>query len=1183
MSNLPDYQTLELLIGAATPAGYPLTITQSPAGEATAHCRLDPADGELGDALAAVAAHKVDADFLTQVGTFLFEELFCGEIGQIYRTSLGMVRSQGHRLRVRLRIEPPELASLPWELLHDAQEEQSFAISPEVALVRYVPMRLPVRPSAVTLPLRLLVVLASPIDQPGLDVTTERRHIEEALQERVAKGEVQVTFLEAATVANLQQALRTVQPHIFHFVGHGIFDGERAQLVLEDEEDRSVLIDERIFRELFAGSSETRVAVLNACQTGRTSTVEPLVGLAPRLLQRQLSAVVAMQYAITDQAGLIFAREFYRSLAVGLPVDAAVDEARRGIWLELGAEQSEWAAPALFMRAADGQLFAVEKKAPTVSAVHPPPEPIMPPDTSTFVGRETELRYYAEQLTAHNLAVIIGMPGVGKTSLAAKLVQQEAQRQKAFWHSFRPEEGLDILVWKLAAFLAWQERPALWELLQGIVQGGGQLPPLDVLLDYLFQMLRHETYLICLDDFHYVDQDPLMELFAEHTMPLLQQGELTLVLTSHRVPDFARNLGIQPLAGMSRIDMARLLTTRGLILHDVLAEELYRHTEGNAEFLTISINALQGAKEPAQLIAQLTQADNIQHYLLNELDATLSEEERSVESTVAVLGSPSTRDAIEVTSDSGNLIRPLSALAERFLLTTWQEARVRTYGQHTILRDFYYDLLSRRQRQKLHHQAALYYEQEEKDRLKAAQHYFHAGDQMRCAQLITHDTQQFIDQGHTLIIRNLLEGLDAEQFDDLTWSLITITRGEVYRFLRQSEMAQRSFQDALARLKRSPDGPDKRRHEARACRGMGDVLAREAPAAALQWLQTGLELLNDSDVIETAYLLTILSYVLTSLGKFSEALHALEQALQYLPDSARERRAGVLLNQGIIYYNISNTEEARACWLHALELSQQSSNRRRMITLWINLGWLDFDSGHWNDALSQGEKALAAAKELGAVDSQAIALNLLGYLQMNLGHDELALAHATAEIELTEQHTLQQYKIDAQTLLAELHLRRKEPMLAAPLLTEAEQLAVNLQFKHCLPDLYRGWALFKLAIDDAPAALAYAERAVAIAQELSMPRDIGMSLRILGQAQLANQQTSDTDDSFTQSLSLLSTHMPFEAARTQAAWGEALLTMGQVADAIPLLDQAYRLFAELDAQRERMAVYPLLQQALQEN
>ena len=37
-----DYQTFELLVGARAADGYPVTITQAPAGEAGGACRLDP-------------------------------------------------------------------------------------------------------------------------------------------------------------------------------------------------------------------------------------------------------------------------------------------------------------------------------------------------------------------------------------------------------------------------------------------------------------------------------------------------------------------------------------------------------------------------------------------------------------------------------------------------------------------------------------------------------------------------------------------------------------------------------------------------------------------------------------------------------------------------------------------------------------------------------------------------------------------------------------------------------------------------------------------------------------------------------------------------------------------------------------------------------------------------------------
>lgn len=65
-----------------------------------------------------------------------------------------------------------------------------------------------------------------------------------------------------------------------------------------------------------------------------------------------------MQYAITDRAAIEFAQMFYESLADGLPIDAAVSEARKAISVGL-ANSLEWGTPVLHLRAADGVLFAV--------------------------------------------------------------------------------------------------------------------------------------------------------------------------------------------------------------------------------------------------------------------------------------------------------------------------------------------------------------------------------------------------------------------------------------------------------------------------------------------------------------------------------------------------------------------------------------------------------------------------------------------------------------------------------------------------------------------------------------------------------------------------------------------------------------------------------------------------------
>ncbi|MGO9901280.1 MAG: CHAT domain-containing protein [Solirubrobacteraceae bacterium] len=60
------------------------------------------------------------------------------------------------------------------------------------------------------------------------------------------------------------------------------------------------------------------LAVLNACETAQTSSQDPLAGIATSLMEYHVPAVVAMQFAITDERALIFADEFYRALADGL-------------------------------------------------------------------------------------------------------------------------------------------------------------------------------------------------------------------------------------------------------------------------------------------------------------------------------------------------------------------------------------------------------------------------------------------------------------------------------------------------------------------------------------------------------------------------------------------------------------------------------------------------------------------------------------------------------------------------------------------------------------------------------------------------------------------------------------------------------------------------------------------------
>lgn len=109
-----------------------------------------------------------------------------------------------------------------------------------------------------------------------------------------------------------------------------------------------------------------RLAVLNSCEGARTSHVEPFSGVAARLVECGVPAVVGMQFEITDDAAITFSERFYTSLAQGFPVDAALAQARKAIFA--AGSDIEFGTPVLFLRGADARLFDIEQGPPASAA-----------------------------------------------------------------------------------------------------------------------------------------------------------------------------------------------------------------------------------------------------------------------------------------------------------------------------------------------------------------------------------------------------------------------------------------------------------------------------------------------------------------------------------------------------------------------------------------------------------------------------------------------------------------------------------------------------------------------------------------------------------------------------------------------------------------------------------------------
>jgi CHAT domain-containing protein len=127
--------------------------------------------------------------------------------------------------------------------------------------------------------------------------------------------------------------------------------------LLDDQNPGSTdWVDDEQFASLFLGNRIVGLVILNSCEGANTSSNQVFSGTAPKLVQRGVPAVIAMQYPIWDDTAKMFSEEFYYYLAEGWPVDAAIQKTRNAIYTEEQGRR-DFATPVLFMRSKDGLVF----------------------------------------------------------------------------------------------------------------------------------------------------------------------------------------------------------------------------------------------------------------------------------------------------------------------------------------------------------------------------------------------------------------------------------------------------------------------------------------------------------------------------------------------------------------------------------------------------------------------------------------------------------------------------------------------------------------------------------------------------------------------------------------------------------------------------------------------------------
>lgn len=210
---------------------------------------------------------------------------------------------------VLLKILPPELRQLPWEIL-------SFKGRPLFRRSKHpVCLCSPEENSSVIpceWPLRMLIMVGN--SSGAIKCPEEVWEIRRAIGRFALRVDITVVYPKAA--AEAAQSLVSLRPHIFHFVGHGDEAGDGALDLLSEGGGVRWTRDD-IFTTLDSMQpvDRPRMVVLNACNTAGLDGVDGGDSVSEIFVRTGSSIVIGTRQDFGAEAALLFAASFYSELA----------------------------------------------------------------------------------------------------------------------------------------------------------------------------------------------------------------------------------------------------------------------------------------------------------------------------------------------------------------------------------------------------------------------------------------------------------------------------------------------------------------------------------------------------------------------------------------------------------------------------------------------------------------------------------------------------------------------------------------------------------------------------------------------------------------------------------------------------------------------------------------------------
>jgi len=996
-----------------------------------------------------------------RLGEQLYNLLFPAELAKCFEGTIEKSRV-GEHIRIIIDSDHGEILSLPWELIMHPTMGY-LCLSNNISLVRTLGKEF--RQSQHTLeapPLRILMMVASPDDQPKLDYEKEQDVLQNALEKPVRDGLIEIEYCEEGTLDALEREIKADRYQVIHLSGHG----GKGSFVFEDDSYRSDFVDSDRLLETLKGSDSIKLVVLSGCLTSKTDH-SALSGMAQALCNKGIPLVIGFQMSVPDLVATDLMRQLYQRLCQGWELDNALTDGRIGVNRLVTEDktlpkdaimQVSWALPTLYASSSLQRIVDFSKE-PVKRA-----EPKV--DFSTkfgeiqylktgFVGRRKDIRECREILEKHPCLYIHGFGGIGKSTLSTKLAERYAS------------EGFNGL------FIKGKVRvEAIISQIASDLLNENQLEPYRILtspdvseedkLKYCLSIFGRRPYLMIMDNFEDNQKDDLsIDGSLEEGLASLLNGikntPTRMIITSryelksqrlrtfmgeHNLGEFSFSDAVKK---MNRYDCLRIQPPN-------IKSGIYHRLGGHPKAIE-DISAVLD-KTPVKWeeldtklkgVEDKLQADFL---LLEVLYDYLDDKQKELLRRSSVYTKPVSCNGLQmqVDDDIEGLIPPL---IERSLLQRGYDEDDKVYYVHRITAQFLKDKMSDTEWKDANKSSAEYYDYEIKnnhrdawDYLTAREHYLICGDLKSAADIATGFTEILCRWGNYGLAMQLNQETLLNSPDKRTKAVAYHNIGNIHQSQGRYEDALKYYNDSLKieqelgnrsgiALSYNNIGiihqyqgryDDALRYYNDSLKIEQELGNRSGIAGSLHqigWIhqdqgryEDALKYCNDS--LKILQELGDRSGIASSFGQIGN-IHCLQSryddALKYYNDSLKIRqklgdRSGIAISLhsiGNIHQYQGRYEDALKYYNDSLKIAQELGDRSGIARSLHNIGVIHQHQDRYEDALKYYNDSLKIAQELGDRSGIAGSLNNIGIIHAQQGRYEDALKYYNDSLKIKQE------------------------------------------------------------------------------------------------------------------------------------------------------------------------------------